>query len=624
MGGFGGTVGFRQPSSGGGGGPTVAAIPDPYATGSSPPLVFPDSYYAQALPANVPSWWGGGLLPAGNSAILVTNFLTTSTSPYSAVYANDVCPRYVKTAATATDWVNDTWTFNPGGRWDASPQGTYTVPVPAPNSAVPSGYVLGSNTDHEAAFWDETANDTFSFWGNTNTSGTTPALPPSSNTGQVIASNDTGYPGFGPGTLSALSSSTAACGLPYIAQNITWADFKSGSIDHMIFCTVGNPVGSNTPANPAPISDGVSSEPIASGGIPEGTIFTFPSSFSIASYTEAYFSGQGSNAPALAAQVIIAIKNYGMLVGDSSAGNGVGVALEAFQPWNLYNPTAFPQATPPYWMANYDNTPYGEGAFKGMPWSSMIALEPGSLLCPIMSDNNATTTAAMKAAQGYPNLTTATTSVTLSVATSLDDMVIVAGTCGNNSSALTGTAISGLGATWVKVYETAYEYNVSSGNFYTDFLFVGYGCAAGDTSITTTIIGPTSMTVSRFSRSVATNPIITSEVFTDYTGGTKSAFDTTAVTTTAAGQLVVGICHIGYTDITENALPAVSELNYGGTTWSTNNLNRHIINCNQPMTVFQNYIVPSGTGTANVSATMHINGYSGYGGYATCLLVLSE
>ena len=86
-----------------------------------------------------------------------------------------------------------------------------------------------------------------------------------------------------------------------------------------------------------------------------------------------------------------------MLVGDSSAGNGVGIALEAFAPWNAYNPAAFPFGAPPEWMADYDDTPYGEGAFKGMPWSRWSALEPGTLWSPAMTDNNGTANASLQA-----------------------------------------------------------------------------------------------------------------------------------------------------------------------------------------------------------------------------------
>jgi hypothetical protein len=595
--------------------PSGLQPPDPFATGSSPTLPFPNGFVAQALPANTPPWWSEGNMVGGRSSLLVANFVSQYTAQTGHPYASDTYPRYVLNTAGNPPG-SDTWTFNPGGRWDSAPEGTDAVPVPlAASSGRATGFCVQTISDQGVSFWDFGNNMTYSFWGTTITSTNVPTLPPSSNTGQIIASNDTSYPGFGPGSVTGLSSSTTACGLPYIAATVTWADFLSGSIKHMITCAVGNPTG--YPVNPAPQSDGVSAETTANGGIDEGTMFFFPSSVSnpgIAGFTAA-----GSNAPALAAMVFTAIQEYCLLVVDSTAANGISIQLEMFQPWADYNATTYPAPQPPYWMADYDANPYGQGAFLGMPWSSMEVLEPGTVLSPLMTDNNTTTTASLKATQGA-QVTTLTTSISLNTATALNDVVILSGMLGTGSPpATSGSTVAGLGATWVKVSDDLITY---AGQVREVIVWLGYGCAAGDTALTTVFTASGDVCISRWSgMGAGVDPIAATAEVQNATSGTFTHFSSPSIAYTA-GQIVMGFFAGGVPNLTENAFGAVSELNYAGTSWSTGNFNRHIINGpNMTNSVFQNWIVPASSTT--VSGTFAINNDYYYGGVEIVLMTLN-
>jgi hypothetical protein len=592
--------------------PPFDGLPDFMAgNGQAPASPFPGSFWATALPANVPAWWSGGIMPAGNSATLVANLVAMYTAQYGAPYIDPRTARYVLDHTGGDPGRDQTWTFgsNNGVHWDSAPTGTLSVLLPTPTTNVPTGFVTGPQSDTEVAVWDYNGNLSTSFWStstNPNGSGQVPAQPPSSNTGQVIAAG-TGalYPGFGPSNVSALSTQTAACGAPYMAYAITLADYLYGSINHMMAMEIGNPTG--TPVVPATTSDGVSSKYIGQGGIPEGTVFYIPSGVSEPNWTSLGVSAY--NEP-LCHMIFVAAKTYGFLCIDSTAGGGVGIIVESNTPWWNYNPTTYL----PNKMYNDNSAPYGQifgtsassGAVSAF-FPNLVAIEPGALALPFVTDNNGTNSFTLKSSQAT-TCTAGQTSIPIGGTTATNDVLVVTGTMAAGTS---GTTISGAGATWVTVYDTTQNGTEAP----EIFCYVGYAAVSGNTTLTVgNIQAVGDIVVTRWSGNGAANPIVTHALNNTGTSAITSLGTGNVNVTSTSTQMVIGIAHsplgsfynqFNYAEGTELAYGASSMTNYGGTSWTNGLYNRHIQNSNGQMCVWQNCVVPTVTG--NHAATMKMN-----------------
>lgn len=591
--------------------PPFEGLPDMFAgNGSAPPAVFPGSFWDTALPANAPAWASLGIMPAGNSATLVNNLVAMYTAQFGAPYVDPRTARYVLDHTGGDPGQDQTWTFNPGGRWGGAPQGTLSVLLPTPTAAVETGFVTGPQSDCEVAVWDYNGNLSTSFWATTtnpNGSGTVPAQPPSSNTGQVIAAGVGAlYPGFGPSNVTALSSSTSACGAPYIAYPITLADYLYGSINHMMAMEVGNPTG--IPVVPATTSDGVSSKYIGQGGIPEGTIFYLPSSV-----TEPNWASDGVAAAnvELCHLIFLALKAYGICVIDSTAGGGVGIIIESNQPWWEYNPTEYL----PNKMYQDNSAPFGQifgtsaaSAAVSAVFPHLVAVEPGALALPFVTDNNGTNSFTLKAAQAV-TLVANQTSISLASACATNDVLVVTG----STTSGVGTTITAGSGTVVQVYDVTQNGTQAP----ECFCYVIYGVTSGLATLGISGQGANTgdVVITRWSGNGASNPIVSHALNNTGTSAITSLGTGNVDVTNTATQMVIGICHsplgsyynqFNYAEGTELAYGASSMTNYGGTTWTGGLYNRHILNSNGQMCVWQNCVVPTATG--NVAATIHMNG----------------
>lgn len=340
----------------------VLQKPDPQATGSQPTYPLPGSVWAATVP--------GTPTVKQRSSTIVSNLLTqgfgAGGNPAKFfVGANDGTPRYLVhgQAIAGSFGLTTIRIFNP--QTPGNPQGTMTWPLPL-------GWVTSTGTDSQITVWD-LDNSTlgtytgpiiyngWSFQRNTNTH-----YPGQCFVQQRCPTNGS-YSGFGAWSQDPLTTgTTTASGAPYIATNITYAEFLWGTLNHVLALTIANPTAEYY--SPAVASDGTTA--LASGGVPYGTWFYLP-----ASVPEPNWATTGCTAPALAHQVFVALKTYGMVAVDQTAGQGCDLGIEAYGPWARWNPRMVFDGVS--WPVNL-STAYN--SFLGMPWSSLQVFVPSSQL----------------------------------------------------------------------------------------------------------------------------------------------------------------------------------------------------------------------------------------------------
>ena len=226
-----------------------------------------------------------------------------------------------------------------------------------PEVPLPPAWVAAPGSDSEMVVWDvddETWGSysgpvMFNFW-QANASAKT------ASTVQIVATNGSFTAGFtvsSTGALASYSTSSSASGAPYGAGIITVADWLYGTINHPLALTVG--FGTGTSVLPAVHGDGSTS--IASGGIPEGTLYFFESSVAAP-------SGMGT----FEAMVFQALKTYGAYAIDSDGGY-FSIAMENYAPWQTFQ--GWSTAAPPNWPVNMAEA---YAAFPHIPWSSLSVL----------------------------------------------------------------------------------------------------------------------------------------------------------------------------------------------------------------------------------------------------------
>jgi hypothetical protein len=310
--------------------------PDYMATGAVPTQPFPDSPWVQPIPSS-PTL-------ASNSATLVTN-LVNGMATYGGTMSLSVGPSRYVVHGQQLSLTN----INVGSGY-----GNPAVPLPP-------AWVAAPGSDSELVIWD-VDNETwgsytgpvmFNFWQASETAHT-------ASTVQIVPTNGAFTQGFSDNATHALASystTSTASGAPYGAGLITVADWLSGSINHVLAMTVGFGTGSGVA--PAVAADGSTS--IASGGIPEGTLFFFELSVAAP-------SGMGT----FEAMVFQALKTYGAYAVDQDSGY-FSIAMENYGPWQTFQ--GWTTAAPPNWPVNMAEA---YAAFPHIPWSSLSVLTPGA------------------------------------------------------------------------------------------------------------------------------------------------------------------------------------------------------------------------------------------------------
>lgn len=340
----------------------VVQKPDPMATGSTPTYPLPGSVWAATVP--------GTPTIKQRSSTIVANLLTqgfgTGGNPNAFfVGANDGTARYVVHGQTIASTIGLTTIRIFNNQTPQNPQGIMTWPLPL-------GWETSSGSDSQITVWDQD-NATlgsytgpiiyngWSFQRNTNTH------YPGQCFVQQRCPTDGSYSGFGAWSKDSLTTGTnTASGAPYIATNISYAEWLAGSIPHVLALTIANPTAEYYA--PAIASDG--NTPLSSHGVPYGTWFYLPSSVA-----EPNWNTTGCTAPTLAHQVFVALKTYGMVAVDQTAGNGCDLGIEAFGPWARWNPHMVFDGVS--WPINL-NTAYN--SFLGMPWNQLQVFVPASQL----------------------------------------------------------------------------------------------------------------------------------------------------------------------------------------------------------------------------------------------------
>jgi len=311
-------------------------------SGSAPTAMFPSSPWTYQIPAT-PTL-------AGNSAALVTNLTTGMTNYGGSMTLGAGASRYVVHGKQLA-W--QTMQVNPADRWGPAPVGSLSVPFGP--SVLP-----GPASDYQVVIWD-VDNETvgaytgpmaYNYWVEN------PNLTCNTFNRQPTDGSYTAGFGAWAGEPTALTTTTAASGCNYGAGLITVADWVYGSINHALMLTVGWATG--TPVAPATSSDGSTS--IASGGIPEGTLYFFKSTV----------NPSQTGWSAFESMVFAALKAYGMYAVDQDGGY-FSIAMENPVPWQAFQ--GFPTTAPPYWPVNMSAA---YNAFPHIPWSSLSVLTPGS------------------------------------------------------------------------------------------------------------------------------------------------------------------------------------------------------------------------------------------------------
>jgi hypothetical protein len=324
--------GYGTPNSGSGPTGWNSSNPDYTATGAEPTQPFPGSPWAAKIPTS-PTL-------ASNSATLVANLVNGMAAYGGTMSLSTGASRYVVHGLQLTDT-----DINVGSGY-----GNPEVPLPP-------AWVAAPGSDSEMVVWDvddETWGSysgpvMFNFW-QANASAKT------ASTVQIVATNGSFTAGFtvsSTGALASYSTSSTASGAPYGAGIITVADWLYGTINHPLALTVG--FGTGTSVLPAVHGDGSTS--IASGGIPEGTLYFFESSVAAP-------SGMGT----FEAMVFQALKTYGAYAIDSDSGY-FSIAMENYAPWQTFQ--GWSTAAPPNWPVNMAEA---YAAFPHIPWSSLSVL----------------------------------------------------------------------------------------------------------------------------------------------------------------------------------------------------------------------------------------------------------
>jgi hypothetical protein len=308
----------------------------------------------------------------------------------------------------------------------------------------------------------------------------------------------------------------------------------------------------------------------------------------------------------------VALQTYGGVCIDSTAGGGVGIICESNVPWWHYNPSVYL----PNKMYNDATAPYGQvfgtsaaSAAVAAIFPSLVVLEPGAFPLPFITDNNGTTTVALESAEAH-TLTAGQTTLALNQACNTNDVLIISGTV---AAGTTGTTFSAASGTTVAVYDVVQNGTQAP----EEFCYLMYGVTSGLSSLTIgTLQAVGDVVITRWSGFPNANPIVTHILNNTGTGAINS-LSTGNVAVATLGQIVVGICHsplggfynqLNYAEGSEAAYGASSMTNYNGTAWTGSGTytNRHILNSNGQMLVYQNWIVPTATG--NVSGALKVLG----------------
>lgn len=169
---------------------------------------------------------------------------------------------------------------------------------------------------------------------------------------------------------SGANMGVTATSIPFLAGIMTIAEQRAGVINHALGFAC--PLTAPTFVYPAQRSDG--STAVANGGIPEGTMFTFPATLDLTTF------GMGSYAMMIAK----AVQKYGMVLWDT-AGNvtfraenpGNRYAIDPYWgPWGILNPTSADHTHTLPGMPPASDYPDSNNRLYGFPWSQLIAITP--------------------------------------------------------------------------------------------------------------------------------------------------------------------------------------------------------------------------------------------------------
>lgn len=359
--------------------PAVINIPDPAAAaasaGTPPTHPFP-GYWTTPLSASP-------TIVKQQSAQIVSNLLTQGEEANGAsadfgVTINDGTPRFVVHGKSIASTIGWTPIYVHNNQETGNPTGYLSWPVPL-------GWRSSTGTDHEYCSWDLddytigdfTGQITRSAWSfQQNTSTPHPGQTFTQQTAPAGASAS--YGGFGawsqdkfPSGSTATTGTTTASGAPYIAVQITYADYLSGSIDHVLGLTVAYPTAYfagpcvASDGNPLSLSASTTSGSGVSYPIPYGSLFMMPASVTMPDFVSA-----GSPTPALAQQVFTCLQKYGMVAVDQTAGNGCALAFEAIGPWTEWSRGAIASEK------NWYSMGLAYEVLKGMPWDQLQVVVP--------------------------------------------------------------------------------------------------------------------------------------------------------------------------------------------------------------------------------------------------------
>jgi len=314
---------------------------------------------------------------AGSSSTLVTRFtddiaayygtvginIAASTPCRYVVHGNQVGTTPVKIVGYAGSW-----------------SGVVQVPIPTDAICDPGG------TDHELVIWDVDNDVVWEFWAE---QAPTAAGRPADGWSFATYATQSTTTGSGVFTRGAESNTCSASGLSYLAAQITAKDIAAGVIGHAIACAMVSTA--SPPVAPALYSDGSTS-----GGVPEGTLFFFPSSVTMP-----------TGLCSLAQMIFTAIQTYGMYVIDTAG--AVTVYTENSNSWTFLG-LADPISPSLDGVASYE-------AITGFPWSQMeVVAPPGSTSAPVFVDASPPTSAYTSTAYSYTFTATGSPAPTFSVA----------------------------------------------------------------------------------------------------------------------------------------------------------------------------------------------------------------